>query len=130
MPNWNADRTTVPKPVFQERLQRAMEEDCRRIAGNYGSTLKPCFAACDTIFFLDHPQEVCLTGIDSRKGKTRSDMPWFEAVDEQDDDFIEFIKNYNHVSRPQVLELRKEFSDKDIYIFQNRESADRYLSQV
>lgn len=120
----------MPKPVFKERLQRAMEEDCWILDGNYGSTLKPRFAACDTIFFLDYPQEVCLAGIDSRKGKPRSDMPWFEAVDEQDNDFIEFIKNYNHVSRPQVLELLKEYSHKDIYIFQNRESADRYLSQL
>ena len=31
----------------------------------------------------------------SRRGKPREDMPWIESEDEIDEEFLEFIKNYN-----------------------------------
>lgn len=50
---------------------------------------------CDTVFFLDYPTEICLEGINSRAGKPRSDMPWTENSGEQDEEFLNFIKNFN-----------------------------------
>ena len=46
------------------------------------------------MFFLDYPLEICLEGIKERKGKTRTDIPWVESDDEDDPEFVEFIKNY------------------------------------
>lgn len=130
MMNWNSDRTTVPKPTFIERLNRTVEKDTWIIDGNYGSTMKLRLQACDTVFFFDYSLDVCLDGIMSRRGKERTDMPWVELPDEVDEEFIQFIKNYNIVSRPTVMELLAEYTDKDIFVFKNREEADEFLSQL
>ena len=125
---WNADKTTVEKSVFLERLSVVLEKDEWIIDGNYGSTMELRMAACDTVVFLDYPLDVCLDGIRERRGKPRSDMPWIET--EEDAEFIEFIKNYNEQQKPKVLELLKKYSDKNIIILESREQADEFLSQL
>ena len=123
---WNADKTTVEKSVFLERLSDVLEKDEWIIDGNYSSTMKLRMAACDTVIFLDYPLDVCLDGIRERRGKPRSDMPWIET--EEDSEFIEFIKNYNEQQKPKVLELLKKYSDKNIIILESREQADAFLN--
>ena len=123
---WNADKTTVEKSVFLERLSVVLEKDEWIIDGNYGSTMQLRMAACDTVIFLDYPLDVCLDGIMERRGKPRSDMPWIET--EEDAEFIEFIKSYNEQQKPKVLELLEKYSDKNIVIFKSREQADAFLN--
>ena len=123
---WNADKTTVEKSVFLERLSDVLEKDEWIIDGNYSSTMELRMAACDTVIFLDYPLDVCLDGIRERRGKPRSDMPWIET--EEDSEFIEFIKNYNEQQKPKVLELLKKYSDKNIIILESREQADAFLN--
>lgn len=128
--NWNADRTVVPKAVFRERLQDAITQEAWIIDGNYGSTIELRLQACDTVFFLDYPVEVCLEGVQSRKGKARTDMPWIEPVDEEDEAFIDFVKSYNSVSRPAVMALLDAYADKNIRIFKSRKEAKEYLAEI
>ncbi len=123
---WNADKTTVEKSVFLERLSAVLKKDEWIIDGNYGSTMELRMAACDTVIFLDYPLEVCLDGVKERRGKPRSDMPWIET--EEDAEFIEFIKSYNEQQKPKVLELLEKYSDKNIVIFKSREEADAFLN--
>ena len=123
---WNADKTTVEKSVFLERLSAVLEKDEWIIDGNYSSTMELRMVACDTVIFLDYPLDVCLDGIRERRGKPRSDMPWIET--EEDSEFIEFIKNYNEQQKPKVLELLEKYSDKNIIIFKGREQADAFLN--
>lgn len=125
---WNADRTTVDRAVFHERLHATMEKESWIIDGNYTSTMEMRLAACDTVFFLDYSLEVCLAGIDARRGKSRPDMPWVE--DEVDEEFIAFIKNYSTDSRPKVMELLGRYSDKNIVIFKTRAEADAFLKTM
>lgn len=125
MLKWNADKTTVSKEVFIERLQNVLVLDKWIIDGNYGSTIEMRLNICDTVFFLDYPLDVCLDGIKQRKGKPRSDMPWIETED--DEEFLEFIRNYNTQSRPKVLELLEKYKEKNIVIFKSREEADDYI---
>ena len=127
---WNADKTIVEKPLFRERLSNVMETYEWIIDGNYGSTMELRMRSCDTIFFLDYPLEVCLEGIRARKGKARTDMPWIEAENEEDEEFISFIKDYNSSSRPGVLDLLEKYSDKEIYVFESRSEADEYLRKL
>lgn len=124
---WNTDRTTVEKSVFRERLETVLLKDTWIIDGNYASTMEERMVACDTVFFLDYSSEVCLKGIEARKGKARSDIPWIET--DFDEEFIEFIKGYNELQRPRVLELLKKYNDKNIFIFSDREQADKFLNQ-
>ena len=123
---WNADKTTVEKKVFLERLSVVLEKDEWIIDGNYGATMELRMAACDTVIFLDYPLDVCLDGIKERRGKPRSDMPWIET--EEDEEFIEFIKSYNEQQKPKVLELLQKYSDKNIIILESREQADAFLN--
>ena len=125
---WNADRTTVDRAVFHERLHATMEKESWIIDGNYSSTMEMRLAACDTVFFLDYPVEVCLSGMEERRGKSRPDMPWVET--EGDEEFIAFIKNYSTDSRPQVMELLGRYSDKNIVIFKTRAEADAFLKTM
>lgn len=124
---WNPDRTTVDKSVFRERLSIVMQNEQWIIDGNYGSTIELRLNACDTIFFLDYPTDVCLEGIRDRRGKARSDMPWIEGVDEEDADFIGFVRDFALQSRPDILNLLNKYSDKNIYIFKSRCDADKFL---
>ena len=127
MMNWNSDRTTVAKAVFRERLSDTIQKEQWIIDGNYGSTIEMRLQACDTVFFLDYPVQVCLEGVKARRGKERTDMPWVESEDKIDEEFIEFIKNYNDVSRPAVMQLLKKYSDKSVFIFKNRDEATKFL---
>lgn len=130
MMNWNADRTTVDKAVFRKRLSDTIKKSEWIIDGNYGSTIELRLKECDMVIFLDYPLEICLEGIKERRGKERTDMPWVEAEDEEDAEFIEFIKNYNSQSRPQVMELLDKYSHKKIIIFRNRDEASEFLKQM
>lgn len=125
---WNADKTTVEKSVFLERLSAVLEKDEWIIDGNYGSTMERRMAVCDTVIFLDYPSGVCLDGVRERRGKPRSDMPWIET--EEDAEFIEFIKDFNHTKRPQVLALLEKYSDKNVIIFTSRAQADEFLARL
>ncbi len=126
---WNSDKTTVEQSVFYERLSKTIQNDKWIIDGNYSSTMELRMQACDTIIFLDYSLDVCLNGIQERKGKARSDMPWIES-DEYDEAFIEFIKNYNSQCRPQVMELLDKYFYKNIFIFTTRAEADAFLMKV
>jgi len=123
---WNEDKTTVSKEIFIERLQEVMSNPKWIIDGNYSGSMEMRIKECDTVFFLDYPTEVCMDGIRDRKGKPRSDMPWIEN-DNTDEEFIDFIKNYNIESRPKVIMLLKKYSSKNIVVFHSRVESEEYL---
>ncbi|MBR2459831.1 MAG: AAA family ATPase [Clostridia bacterium] len=127
---WNADRTTVERSVFLQRLTDATDGDEWIIDGNFNSTLELRMQRCDTVIFLDYPLEVCLDGIRSRKGKPRTDMPWVEKADEEDSSFIDSVKGYNSDSRPNVMRLLAKYSYKEIVIFRSRREATDFLERL
>ena len=127
---WNADRTIVDAPIFYQRISDIMNKNEWIMDGNYGSTLELQIKECDTVIFLDYPLEVCLDGIRERRGKARTDMPWFEAEDEEDAEFMEFVQNYHMQNRLQVMELFEKYSDKNIIVFNNREEARLFLEKM
>ncbi len=125
---WNEDRTIVETNVFLERVLKTLQHKEWIIDGNYTSTLELRLQECDTVFFLDYPLDVCLKGISDRRGKARSDIPWIEY--EEDAEFIEFVKNFNTHNKPQIMELLKKYSHKNIFTFTNRTQADDFLQQL
>ena len=125
---WNPDRTIKPKEEFRAALRETVSLPEWIIDGNYGSTLEIRMEVCDTVIFLDYPVEVCIAGVEERRGKPRPDMPWIET--EPDLEFIEFIKKYNEESRPKVIELLEKYKEKNIIIFKSRAEADEYLRRL
>lgn len=129
MLNWNADKTTVPKEVFRQRLREVLEKDAWIIDGNYGSTIELRLQHCDTVFFLDLPTEVCVEGVRARFGRPREDMPWVET--EPDEEFMRFIvRDFPTEKRPQILALRETYGDKEWITFRSRAEADGYLQKL
>ena len=125
---WKEDKTVVEKSVFLDKLFTVLQQDEWIIDGNYASSMELRIDKCDTIFFLGYPLDVCLSGINERKGKVRSDMPWVEKED--DDEFIEFVKNYNLQNRPLVMKLLDKYSYKNIIIFHSRDEPKQYLKSI
>ena len=123
---WNADKTTVDRPIFLQRLTDALNKDAWIIDGNYTSTMELRMSMCDTVFFLDLPVEVCLEGVSQRRGRSRPDMPWIEV--EEDTEFTDFIKKFDEREAPLARALIEKYKDtKKIIIFKSREEADRFL---
>lgn len=127
---WNYDRTTVEQSVFLKLLSNTMKKSQWIIDGNYQSTLELRLQVCDTVIFLDYPVDVCLNGIAERKGKARTDIPWVEPENQEDNTFIDFVKSYNSQSRPKVIWLLNKYSNKDIYIFKQRKDSDEFLNKL
>ena len=127
---WNEDGTTLEKPKFYDKLKKILELDKWIIDGNYKSTMELRMQACDTVFFLDFSTEVCLDGIKDRHGKPRSDIAWKNTLEEDDEEFVAFIKSYNIEHRPYVLRLLEKYSNKNIIIFKSRKEADDYIAAL
>ncbi len=125
---WNADRTTVGREVFRARLGEILAQDEWIIDGNYASTMKIRMEKCDTVFFLDMPLDVCLAGVEARRGKKRPDMPWIE--NEVDEEFIGFIKSFISENRPKIIELIGEYNCKDVITFKNYGEIAEYLENI
>ena len=125
---WNADRTTVGREEFRARLAEVMAGDEWIIDGNYVSTMQWRMENCDTVFFLDMPLEVCLAGIEARRGKKRPDMPWVEQ--EEDKEFIDFVRTFNAESRPKIVEMLSKYNCKDIIAFKKYGEIAEYLRKI
>lgn len=123
---WNKDKTTVSKEMFLHRLENAMSNSEWIIDGNYMSSMEMRIKECDTVFFLDYPTEVCIEGIEKRKGTVRSDMPWVE--NDADDEFIDFVRSFNLKTRFEVICLLEKYSEKNIIVFRSRQESEEYLS--
>lgn len=127
---WNPDGTTVDKPLFLKKLEEVLEKESWIIDGNYGSTMEKRMKVCDTIIFLDYDLKTCLEGVNSRRGTKRPDMPWVELKDHVDEDFLDFIRNYEKDSKPKVLKLLKKHGDKVIMTFKDRDEASEFLETL
>lgn len=122
------DRTIVSRKEFDSKLQGILNQDEWIIDGNYARTLQLRLEQCDTVFWLDYPLEVCLAGIESRRGKERVDMPWIET--EPDEEFLKFVKNFKQNNNPEMERLLEQVDGKEVYIFKSRERADEYLRNL
>ena len=126
---WNKDKTTVAKDVFLDRLYSAMNTEEWIIDGNYFSTMEERINRCDMVIFLDYATEVCIDGIEKRRGKPRSDMPWTDG-EGTDEEFVDFVKNYNRDSKPKVIALLQKYSQKNIVVFSTRKDSEEFLKTL
>ena len=123
------DRTTVDRKIFDKKLKEIVLKDKWIIDGNCGRTLEMRIQACEAVFLLDFPVAECLTGVDSRIGKQRVDMPWIET--EFDEEFRQWIIDFPKNELPIVYKLLDRYkSEKSIYIFHARADIDDYLLKM
>lgn len=123
------DRTNITAEEFDKKLADITQKDRWIIDGNYRRTLGTRLQACDTVFLLDYPTEVCLAGAQARIEKQREDMPWTET--EFDEDFRQWITDFRKEQLPEIYRLLSEYSERTTaVIFKSREEAEAYLQEL
>ena len=122
------DRTCISREEFDLHLGELLQGERWILDGNYRRTLGPRLEACDTVFFLDIPLEDCLSGVESRIGKPREDMPWVER--EFDEEFRQWILDFPRDQRPNIEELLKKYREKEVIRFRSRGAAEAYLGEM
>ena len=127
---WREDGTTVERNDFDSVLGEILERDEWIIDGNYQRTMERRMAACDTVIFFDIPTDECIEGVKARKEIARPDMPWKDASDDDDVEFMAYVRDYYAQNRPLVYELIKKHKDKRIVIFYSRNNADEFIESI
>lgn len=123
------DKTNIPREEFDEKLSQIIKTDRWIIDGNYNRTLEMRLAACDTVFLLDYPTEVCLAGAQARVGQKREDMPWVEET--LDEEFRQWILDFPDTALPKIYGLLVTYAPgRKIRIFRTRAEAESYLESI
>ena len=123
------DRTNVTREAFDRGLAQWLALPAWILDGNYSRTLPQRLEACDTVFFLDFPLEVCLAGVENRRGAQRPDMPWVE--EELDAEFLQYILDFGRDQLPIVTALLERYRGRrKIITFHSRAEADNYLNAL
>lgn len=123
------DQTNISREEFDLRLADWIAQDRWIIDGNYQRTMRARMEACDTIFLLDFPVEVCLAGAESRIGRKREDLPWIET--EFDESFRQEIIDFPQKQLPEIYEWIGQYqNEKEVIIFHSREEVNGYLQTM
>ena len=126
---WKEDRTHITREEFDKKLKELLAKDKWIIDGDYSRTYEVRIEKADTVIFLDYPLDICLSGIESRIGKPRDDIPWKE--DRFDPDFNEWIINWFKETRPKVLQLIDKYKDKkNIVVLHSREEGKEFINKI
>ncbi len=124
-----SDRTTLTKEEFDRRLCDLVATDAWIIDGNYQRTLEVRLRACDTVFLLDFPLDVCLAGAQSRIGTLRPDLPYVE--EEFDAEFRNWIIDFPKKQLPNIYALLEQYRNhKQVIVFHSREEVNAYLEEM
>lgn len=123
------DRTNISREEFDEKLEKILKKDKWIIDGNYQRTIEMRLKECDTVFLMDYPLEVCLSGAEERVGKKREDLPWIE--EKIDEEFKQIIVDFSKNKLPQIYKLLEKYQkNKNIVIFKSREEAEGYIKKM
>ena len=123
------DRTTAPREEFDARLRAILATGRWIVDGNYIRTLPMRLEACDTVFLLDYPTEVCLAGAAERIGRPREDLPWVE--ESFDPEFRRWIETFSAEQLPQIYAmLESGGAGRVVRIFHSREEADAWFRRA
>lgn len=124
-----ADRTHITREEFDRVLAEWLARPAWILDGDYSRTLPQRLEACDTVFFLDFPLEVCLAGVENRRGAQRPDMPWVE--EELNAEFLQYILDFGRDQLPIVTALLERYRGRrKIITFHSRAEADNYLNAL
>ena len=125
---WRADGTHISREDFDRALDEILQGEQWIMDGDYSRTYEVRIRACDTVIFLDYPEEVCMAGIIARVGQKRPDIPWTEST--LDPELVALVQNYRRDNRPQILSLLQKYPEKQSLIFTARAEVDAWLSRL
>lgn len=123
------DGTHVSRETFDAALADILQRDRWIIDGNYSRTMEVRLKACDAVFLLDYPTELCLAGAKSRIGTVREDLPWVERT--FDPEFRRWIEDFSRDQLPRIYELLQQVREnRTVTIFKSRQEADAWFARL
>ena len=122
---WNKDCSHITREELIERQKEIFKNDSFIIDGNFKSTLELRIKEVDVVFLLDLPTEECIGGVRNRKNN-RLEMPCRLP---DDDELIDFIKNFNKDVMPNVQYLLEKYNS-NVITFHSHKEADEYIEQI
>lgn len=125
---WKPDRTHITREEFDKKLKSLLQQEKWLLDGDYSRTYEPRIQACDTLFFLDFAEKVCMEGIVHRIGQERGDIPWTEQ--QLDPELVLLVRRYRELQRPRLLALFEKYPEKRIVVFKSREEAQDWLTDA
>jgi adenylate kinase family enzyme len=102
--SWRAGWVRTPDNEFRAAQRALVARDRWVIDGNYGGTMDIRLPAADTVVLLDFPRRRCLFRV-----ARRTCLGWGRDVqapgcpERVDLEFLRWVWNWHHVSRPRVL---------------------------
>ena len=131
---WRAGWTKPSEEEWLKTVNELISGDSWILDGNFGGTMAKRVERCDTIIFLDMPRLLCLWRVTKRRllyrQRSRPDMA--EGCNEKlDREFISWVWNYSHRSRPRVIKLLNENSEsKKVVWLRSKADVERFLQRV
>ena len=122
---WKEDGTHISREAFDQALNGILQQEEWIIDGNYRRTYEMRMRACDHIFFLDLPEDVCREGVLRRIGKKRDDLPWIET--KEDPELLKMVHDFRTAYHPILLELFQRFPGKQLVLLESREAMNEWL---
>lgn len=122
---WNKDCTHITRDELIKRQKEILQKDSFIIDGNFKSTLEIRIKEADVVFLFDLPTELCIQGVRNRKGN-RPEMPC-QLPD--NDELIDFIKNFNNDVMPKIKELFDAYNS-NVITFNSHKEVDKYISAI
>ena len=117
----------IPKAELVNKLVHFMESNNEFILdGNYTSTIPVRLLYCDTVILFDLPTEICVKNVIERtkSPSKRKDMAQGFDQTKMDDDFLDYVRSFNKVKFPMVMEYLFKFTGKIITIKNYKEKED------
>ena len=131
---WKPGWIETPKPEWRATVAELVKRDAWIIDGNYSSTFDIRLEACDTIIFLDVGRPSCLWRVLKRwmlyRHGGRPDMA--EGCQERFSlEFLQWIWGYPKRTRPKVLKLFREYSQRKAVIhLRTRSEIEGFVARV
>ena len=125
---WKPDRTHITREEFDRSLAELLTREKWILDGDYSRTYEPRLRACDAVFFLDYPEELCMEGVTCRVGQDRGDIPWTEQ--RLDPELVRLVRQYRELQRPRLLALFAQYPEKRVVVFRSREEAQAWLTEA
>jgi adenylate kinase family enzyme len=131
---WRAGWTKPSKDDWLKTVTELTAGDSWIMDGNFGGTLDLRVRSCDTIIFLDMPRLLCLWRVTKRRllyrNRSRPDMA--EGCNEKLDlEFMSWVWNYSHRSRPRVVKLLEEHSrSKEIVWLRSQADVEKFYARL
>jgi len=119
--------------AFDKALLAELENNRWIIEGNFDRTLPMRLERCDTVIWLDYSRWVCLFGWFKRMicnwGKVRPDMAP-GCVERYDQEFAEFIWNFNRDKQSRYETLFADNPDKHLFRLKSRRQVRIFLENL